>query len=643
MSVALDDVQGLLRGYGRSFDRARHFFVAVGDAQRARAFVGTVADDASDGPVVTSLEARKQRPSSCLNLAITWPGLKALGVPAGVLAQFPPAFQQGPAIRAQLDPTRPHSVGLGDVGPSDPETWTMGGPNNPEIHLILSLYAQGSERLEEASSSLRSALAAHRLTERSHHDAQALPAREGKGRVHFGYRDGIAEPSIAGFAPRAPDMQPEVPTGDMLLGCDYENSFGGNYAGNLPGELVDNATYGAFRILYQDVAGFEQLLRDWGEEASADPEVIAAKLMGRWRNGAPLVLSPDISDPNPSVPDHELNAFDYAPGPDHPAFYDDARGLRCPIGAHVRRLNPRGARVMGTRTAGASYGATCPTARSSRRAHPTTTSTAASSATSCAATSRRSGSSSRRRGSTRTWPRTASAARASRSVARSPSQAARSRSRRPIPGRSSCADCPTWSAPAEAPTACCRGSAVCATSRRYPARTGEQHERDDDDDHRAGGAGPPAAEQAGPQTVPSRMLAWWGNSDLPHGADDAPALTQAQWEATYRLLENAALDDDAVKPLGAVQAATRDFRPDGPLPIAIASFRVAMPRPEVVRSVRAAAADGNDVRFPPASLADAIQERRVFAASALLHDQWGLQTPATAVATSRSSSRRPSS
>ena len=348
MSVALDDVQGLLRGYGRSFDRARHFFVAVGDAQRARAFVGTVADDASDGPVVTSLEARKQRPSSCLNLAITWPGLKALGVPAGVLAQFPPAFQQGPAIRAQLDPTRPHSVGLGDVGPSAPETWTMGGPNNPEIHLILSLYAQGSERLEEASSSLRSALAAHRLTERSHHDAQALPAREGKGRVHFGYRDGIAEPSIAGFAPRAPDMQPEVPTGDMLLGCDYENSFGGNYAGNLPGELVDNATYGAFRILYQDVAGFEQLLRDWGEEASADPEVIAAKLMGRWRNGAPLVLAPDISDPNPSVPDHELNAFDYAPGPDHPAFYDDARGLRCPIGAHVRRLNPRGARVMGT-------------------------------------------------------------------------------------------------------------------------------------------------------------------------------------------------------------------------------------------------------------------------------------------------------
>ena len=347
MSIALEDVQGLLRGYGRTFDRARHFVVGVGDAQRARAFVGAVADDESDGPVVTSLEARKARPSRCLNLAITWPGLKALGVPEGVLAQFPPAFQQGPAVRAQPDPARPRSVGLGDVGESAPETWAMGGPNNPQVHLIVSLYAQGSERLEEASKALRAALAAHHLTEHFHHDAQALPAAEGEGRVHFGYRDGIAQPSIAGFPPGAPDMQPEMPTGDVLLGCDYENSFGGNYAGNLPAQLVDNATYGAFRILYQDVAGFEQLLRDWGEAASADPEVIAAKVMGRWRNGAPLVLAPDISRPNPPLPADRLDAFDYAPGEDHPAFYDDARGLRCPIGAHVRRLNPRGGRVMG--------------------------------------------------------------------------------------------------------------------------------------------------------------------------------------------------------------------------------------------------------------------------------------------------------
>jgi deferrochelatase/peroxidase EfeB len=347
MTVALDDVQGLLRGYGRTFDCARHFIIGVGDGPRARAFIGALANHESDAPGVTSLADRMQRPSRCLNIAITWPGLKALGVPAGVLAQFPQAFQQGPAARAYPDPAHPQNVGLGDVGESAPETWAVGGPNNPEVHLILSLYAQGADRLEEASTPLRAAFAAQRLTEHAHRDAQWLPASEGESRVHFGYRDGIAQPSIAGFPRGAPDMQPEVPTGDVLLGCDYENSFGGNYAGDLPGEVIDNATYGAFRILYQDVAGFEQLLREWGRAASADPEVIAAKLMGRWRNGAPLVLAPDTSSPNPSLPEDELNAFDYAPGEDHPAFYDDAHGLRCPIGAHVRRLNPRGGRVMG--------------------------------------------------------------------------------------------------------------------------------------------------------------------------------------------------------------------------------------------------------------------------------------------------------
>jgi deferrochelatase/peroxidase EfeB len=347
MTVDREDVQGLLRGYGPTLDRARHFVLGVGDGPRGRAFVGALADGEPDAPGVTSIAARRERPSSCVNLAVTWRGLKALGVPAGVLTQFPTAFQEGPAARAEPDSTQPDGVGLGDVGESAPERWVMGGPNNPEAHLIVSLYAKGADCLEQASARLRASFAAHLLTEHSHHDAQLLLSADGPSRVHFGYRDGIAQPSIAGLPAGAPDMQPEVPTGDVLLGCDYENSFGGNYAGTLPRALVDNATYGAFRILYQDVAGFEQLLHDWGQAASADPEVIAAKLMGRWRNGAPLVLAPDPSNPNPPMPKEALNAFDYAPGDDHPAFYDDARGLRCPVGAHVRRLNPRGSRVMG--------------------------------------------------------------------------------------------------------------------------------------------------------------------------------------------------------------------------------------------------------------------------------------------------------
>jgi cytochrome P450/surfactin synthase thioesterase subunit len=127
--------------------------------------------------------------------------------------------------------------------------------------------------------------------------------------------------------------------------------------------------------------------------------------------------------------------------------------------------------------------------------------------------------------------------------------------------------------------------------------------------------------QAGPATVPGRLLAWWGDTDFPDGGDGAPALSRLEWEATYRRLENAAVDGDAVRPLAAIQAAC-NARPDGVVPIVLASFHVFVPCPDVVDSVRAAAEAGDVLRDPPASLADAVQQRRVFAASALLPDQW---------------------
>jgi deferrochelatase/peroxidase EfeB len=140
-------------------------------------------------------------------------------------------------------------------------------------------------------------------------------------------------------------MQPEADTGDFLLGCDYRNLYGGNFLGSLPHALGDNATYGAFRIIAQRVADFERFLDESEKRHKIDRELVAAKLMGRWRqSGAPLVLSPDG---NAQVAPEDINRYDYAPGPDHPTFFDDGEGLRCPVGAHVRRMNPRGALAMG--------------------------------------------------------------------------------------------------------------------------------------------------------------------------------------------------------------------------------------------------------------------------------------------------------
>ena len=129
--------------------------------------------------------------------------------------------------------------------------------------------------------------------------------------------------------------------------------------------------------------------------------------------------------------------------------------------------------------------------------------------------------------------------------------------------------------------------------------------------------------QAGPDTVPCGLLAWWGRTGFPDGTASVPTLTQAAWAGWYMLLENAALAPGTVLPLPAIEAATRDMRPDGPLPIVIANFHVAVPDTGLAQRVRQAAGPGGDPGELPARLAAAIHERRVFAATGFLHDQWG--------------------
>lgn len=134
--------------------------------------------------------------------------------------------------------------------------------------------------------------------------------------------------------------------------------------------------------------------------------------------------------------------------------------------------------------------------------------------------------------------------------------------------------------------------------------------------------------QADAEQVPDRMLAVLGSAALPDGSDPAPVLSQTVWEFVYMLLENAALDSGLVRPLGLVLADTRDIRPDDPMPIAIASYRVAVADPEFVALVKAAADHGNSLQHPPSSVSEVVGVRPVFAATALLHHQWGRDAPA---------------
>lgn len=338
-TLDLDDIQGnLLHGYHMT--HARHLALAVARPDGVRSLIGRLAAGEGSGlPAVTSSRrwGERGKPAVAVNLGLTCEGLQRLGVPEPVLRRFPEAFAQGPAW-----PRRARH--LGDTGVADPHRWELGSPAGEPVHLLLSVHADRVSELDDAVRTLTGASLTAGAQVVWQREAQALPG----DRVHFGYRDGIAQPRVAGTGKRRDDAQPAAPAGDFLLGRGHRNSYGGNFLGDLPPALGDNATYGAFRVLYQDAPAFERFLRLNAQRWQTYPEWLAAKLMGRWRNGVPVSLAPDErADLPPSPAYAALNRFDYAPSADEPMRDDDGLGLRCPVGAHIRRLNPRGAMVMG--------------------------------------------------------------------------------------------------------------------------------------------------------------------------------------------------------------------------------------------------------------------------------------------------------
>ena len=346
----LPDIQGvILRGYRMPL--VRYFLLKVGDAAAARAQLGRlVAGDEDDAPQVTTAAdwhvaqpgtdddltaGPKRKPDYCLNVGITWPGLVALGVtdrvppiPAGSFD----AFVEGAAARAPR---------VGDTGENGPEHW-IGGFGSGDDHVMLMLYALSPELMQSYSARLSGLFADgsafKRLWQVDGAMMSEVPGGPPVPKQHFGYVDGItATPRIhGGPEPEPPDHQQACEPWLFVLSDDA-----GNYLLPAPSELWRNGSFGVFKMAKQDVVGFENFLQSNKERI--DPELLAAKTLGRWRNGVPLALSPDTDSPAGGITPEQLNDFDYV----NADGSGDPRGLLCPVGAHIRRVNPRGAPVPG--------------------------------------------------------------------------------------------------------------------------------------------------------------------------------------------------------------------------------------------------------------------------------------------------------
>jgi Dyp-type peroxidase family len=325
------DVQGtILRGY--RVDHARHFILSITDAAGAKTLIGQMVDGTPGIPQITTAARWTQKPDCFVNVGFTANGLLKLGITQQQLLSFDLGFQRGA--------TSPTTAGIvGDTGESAPQNWIGGLSDGQGVHLVLSLWVHKHlDVLAEVTEKLRAAWK-DCMTELSAHDASALPAN----RVHFDYRDNISQPTVQGAPPRKhsiPDDQLPVATGEFLLG--YTNEYGVQYNVQ-PSQLSQNSSYAAFRILEQDVPAFDQFLQTYAPKASLDVETLAAKVCGRWRNGNPLELTPD--EPGKPLPMSEINNFTYVYPDD--AEKDDTLGLKCPIGSHLRRNNPRNEAIVG--------------------------------------------------------------------------------------------------------------------------------------------------------------------------------------------------------------------------------------------------------------------------------------------------------
>ncbi len=355
----LHDIQGfILRGY--RMPMVRHFLLTVGVPAEARKLLGRlVSGDESDAPQITTAEdwhvgfapgpgdnpeeAPRHKPDYCLNFGITWAGLIALEVkdrvPTLSFNSFG-AFIAGAAGRAEL---------VGDTGASAPQNW-VGGFGKGNDHVMVTLHALSPEAMATYSDRLSALFAeGNAFREIWRVDGMAWTEMvDGKptfcSKVPFGYTDGISMTTIRGGPERyTPDHQQPCEPWLFVLRDEAENYFVPE-----PRELGLNGSFAVFKMIETDVVGFENHLQS--NKDKINPELHAAKICGRWRNGVPLALSPDTDSPAGGIPLEQMNNYEYV----NADGSGDPKGLCCPVGAHMRRINPRGQPVTGQGEAGGS-------------------------------------------------------------------------------------------------------------------------------------------------------------------------------------------------------------------------------------------------------------------------------------------------
>jgi Dyp-type peroxidase family len=317
ISLALDDIQHILLTRTPAIT-GRYEFLTFDTPEGGRAWLTAMLDKVQSAAEVLATVDESDR---WVTLAFTWQGLRAIGVPDDSLATFPDAFREGMAARAAI---------LGDTGHNAPEHW-LGGLAGDDLHAIAILFARTDEQCKRSIEEHDKLLArTDGVRSLSFLDLNATPPFN-YAHDHFGYRDRLSQPVMEGSGEEpTPGSGAPLKPGEFILGYPDEDGPVANLP--KPDVLAHNGTYAAYRRLQEHVGLFREYLKE-NSQTKEDEELLAAKFMGRWRSGAPLVLAPHKDDPELGADPMRNNDFNYKEM--------DPFGYACPLGSHARRLNPR--------------------------------------------------------------------------------------------------------------------------------------------------------------------------------------------------------------------------------------------------------------------------------------------------------------
>jgi len=333
--IDFSDVQGIVRfGHG-GLQAARFLLLRVKGKEAARAYLGNLP--------ITSAETLSPPPERAVQVAMSASGLLALGLAEDTLAEFSDEFVGG-----MSEPSR--SRRLGDVDHSSPDNWHWGGNEENCPHVLLLCYARPNG-LEDWLAELQDD-----VFNRAFAVLAELPCSEEVSREPFGFADGVSQPHIDWDRQQTADIHRRdrysnlLSLGEVLLG--YLNEYGEytqrpllsreqvQKAPDLPVaeddpqrfDLGRNGSYLVLRQLEQDVQSFWQSLDAAANGDKDRREHLAEAMVGRQRNGDPLVAINEEDLEGIDEKHRAKNNFD---------FDDDPRGVQCPLASHVRRSNPR--------------------------------------------------------------------------------------------------------------------------------------------------------------------------------------------------------------------------------------------------------------------------------------------------------------